>query len=101
MREAEGCSVMRTCIVLPSPQVSCILCPLGRGGTGGLCPACGLGTYADEEGLTECKQADPGTFCPGIGMKRTGMECPAGTKCAGGDARPVTESARACSYYSS
>ena len=61
MREAEGCSVMRTCIVLPSPQVSYILCPLGRGGTGGLCPACGLGTYADEEGLTECKQADPGT----------------------------------------
>ena len=28
----------------------CKLCPLGRAGTGGLCPVCRPGTYAAEEG---------------------------------------------------
>ncbi|CAJ1441375.1 unnamed protein product [Effrenium voratum] len=45
----------------------CKLCPLGRAGTGGLYPICRPGTFASEEGLSECQPCPPGTEMPGIG----------------------------------
>ena len=47
--------------------VGCKPCPLGRAGTGGLCPICRPGTFASEEGLSECVSCSPGTEMPGIG----------------------------------
>ena len=35
----------------------CKLCPLGRAGTGGLCPVCRPGTYAAEEGARRCQES--------------------------------------------
>eukprot|EP00746_Dinoflagellata_sp_MGD_P157011 gnl/MRDRNA2_/MRDRNA2_86067_c0_seq1.p1 gnl/MRDRNA2_/MRDRNA2_86067_c0~~gnl/MRDRNA2_/MRDRNA2_86067_c0_seq1.p1 ORF type:complete len:1018 (+),score=138.11 gnl/MRDRNA2_/MRDRNA2_86067_c0_seq1:100-3153(+) len=49
---------------------SCVICPLGRAGKGGSCPMCKAGTYAQEEGLTECTSCQPGWFNAGMGASK-------------------------------
>jgi len=50
---------------------SCVLCPLGRAGLGGSCPACRPGTTADKEGMTQCESCPKGHYNAGVG----GVEC--------------------------
>ncbi|CAK9112719.1 Nuclear distribution protein nudF 2 (Lissencephaly-1 homolog 2) (LIS-1 2) [Durusdinium trenchii] len=81
-RDQQGGSVdvwKLTTSVCPDRQMAkgdgaqCKLCPLGRAGTGGLCPVCRPGTFAPEEGLDACEPCPLGTEMRDLG----GVTCSA------------------------
>eukprot|EP00746_Dinoflagellata_sp_MGD_P158241 gnl/MRDRNA2_/MRDRNA2_86428_c0_seq1.p1 gnl/MRDRNA2_/MRDRNA2_86428_c0~~gnl/MRDRNA2_/MRDRNA2_86428_c0_seq1.p1 ORF type:complete len:1016 (+),score=124.05 gnl/MRDRNA2_/MRDRNA2_86428_c0_seq1:87-3050(+) len=47
--------------------VNCVLCPIGRAGTAGICPACRPGSIATSEGLTSCTNCPAGKYNPAVG----------------------------------
>nr|CEL64355.1 TPA: GCC2 and GCC3 domain-containing protein [Neospora caninum Liverpool] len=68
------------------------LCPVGkycaRGSAAGT--DCSPGTYADVEGLAECRQCPAGFVCSGTGLASgTGEPCPAGHFCVEGTHTPA------------
>lgn len=64
------------------------ICPLGHycpGGVASVFPLpCDNGTYADEEGLSECKECPLGYWCPNAAVNFTSYPCPEGYFCPAG-----------------